>query len=48
MTFPLVLDLNAYVKSNEAQIDYRYELFSVMIHSGGALGGHYYAFIQFV
>lgn len=23
-----------------------YELFSVLIHSGGAMGGHYYAFIK--
>ena len=25
-----------------------YELFSVMIHSGNALGGHYYAYIKLV
>lgn len=23
-----------------------YELYSVLIHSGGAMGGHYYAFIR--
>lgn len=23
-----------------------YELFSVLVHSGGAMGGHYYAFIK--
>lgn len=23
-----------------------YELFSIMVHSGGALGGHYYNFIK--
>lgn len=26
--------------------EYTYELFSVMIHSGSALGGHYYAYIR--
>jgi len=26
--------------------DYVYELFAVLIHSGGALGGHYYAYIK--
>jgi len=26
--------------------DFIYELFSVMIHSGGAMGGHYYAYIK--
>lgn len=24
-----------------------YELFSVMIHSGGTFGGHYYAYIKY-
>ena len=44
MSFPLLLDLNGYVRARDA--DYRYELFSVMVHAGGALGGHYYAFIR--
>jgi len=25
-----------------------YELFSIMIHSGSAVGGHYYAYIKLV
>ncbi len=25
---------------------YVYELFSIMIHSGSAIGGHYYAYIK--
>lgn len=25
---------------------YKYELFSIMIHSGSASGGHYYAYIK--
>ena len=25
-----------------------YELFSIMVHSGGASGGHYYAYIKYV
>ena len=27
---------------------YDYELFSIMIHSGSAAGGHYYAYIKWV
>lgn len=30
----------------EAKGPYVYELFSIMIHSGSASGGHYYAFIK--
>ena len=26
--------------------EYVYELFSIMIHSGSAVGGHYYAYIK--
>jgi len=26
--------------------DLQYELFSVLVHSGGAMGGHYYTFIK--
>ena len=25
-----------------------YELFSIMVHSGGASGGHYFAYIKYV
>ena len=25
---------------------YMYELFSIMIHSGSAIGGHYYVYIR--
>mmetsp|Transcript_42854 Transcript_42854/g.41177 ORF Transcript_42854/g.41177 Transcript_42854/m.41177 type:complete len:139 (+) Transcript_42854:1457-1873(+) len=28
------------------QGDYIYELYSVLVHSGGAMGGHYYAYIK--
>ena len=34
--------IEAYIEQGE----YVYELFSVMIHSGSALGGHYYAYIK--
>jgi ubiquitin carboxyl-terminal hydrolase 47 len=42
------LDMNNFVVREEGStdIDYTYDLFSVMIHSGGALGGHYFAFIK--
>ncbi|XP_052243350.1 ubiquitin carboxyl-terminal hydrolase 47-like isoform X4 [Dreissena polymorpha] len=33
-------------KQAEAQGPYVYELFSIMIHSGSAAGGHYYAYIK--
>ena len=36
--------LSFFQDSNE----YVYELFSIMIHSGSALGGHYYAYIRLV
>ena len=26
--------------------DYVYELYSVLVHSGGAMGGHYYTYIK--
>ena len=26
---------------------YVYELFSIMVHSGSAIGGHYYAYIKY-
>lgn len=31
---------------HEIQGPYMYELFSIMIHSGSASGGHYYAYIK--
>ena len=49
VTFPTVLNLNPYIKASEdgaPEIDYTYELYAIMVHSGGALGGHYYAYIQ--
>lgn len=33
-------------RSLEPQGPYIYELFSIMIHSGSASGGHYYAYIK--
>lgn len=30
----------------QADPNYDYELFSIMIHSGSATGGHYYAYIK--
>ena len=32
--------------SRPFQGPYEYELFSIMIHSGSAAGGHYYAYIK--
>lgn len=44
ISFPFVLDMSKYV--NEPEGSMLYELFSVMIHSGSATGGHYYAYIK--
>lgn len=41
--FPNVLNIAPFVTSGE-QVEY--ELFSIMIHSGGAHGGHYFAYIK--
>ena len=30
----------------QAAVAFEYELFSIMVHSGGASGGHYYAYIK--
>lgn len=46
--------LDDFVNDAEAQQliadrgEYVYELFSIMIHSGSAVGGHYYAYIKYV
>jgi ubiquitin C-terminal hydrolase len=55
VTFPEVLDFKKYLKEPEEQTtddeglndkSTKYELFSIMIHSGSATGGHYYAYIK--
>jgi len=45
--FPMTLDMNPYMSSDtDTTVDNVYELFGVLIHHGGASGGHYYAFIR--
>lgn len=46
--FPLELDLSGFVHapSDDPQSDCRYALHSVLVHSGGASGGHYYAYVR--
>ncbi len=48
--FPLELDLKAYMEDSfKLQIENgytKYELFSVIIHSGSAYGGHYHTYIK--
>ncbi len=50
VTFPQVLDIKPYLSPStlDANPDTvtEYELFSIMIHSGSATGGHYYAYIH--
>ena len=43
---PLELHDNASDLKAQVASGYLYELFSIMIHSGSALGGHYYAYIK--
>ena len=46
--YPLELDLSAHLDAEAVELpeDCIYELKSVIIHRGGAYGGHYHAFIQ--
>lgn len=42
--FPREIDLSSFVTNDK--IDYIYDLFGVLVHSGGMHGGHYYAFLR--
>jgi uncharacterized UBP type Zn finger protein len=46
----LELDLKAYLDADlsgsVSEIETKYELKSIVIHRGGAMGGHYHAFIR--
>ncbi|EDV27142.1 uncharacterized protein TRIADDRAFT_54793 [Trichoplax adhaerens] len=44
VTFPYILNLSEFLEDQQTQLNY--ELFSIMIHSGSAVGGHYYAYIK--
>ncbi len=44
-SFPDTLDMSKYVTEIPAE-DALYELYSVVIHLGGAYGGHYHAYIR--
>ena len=46
--FPVELDLCSFVHAPSGQppTDCRYALHSVLVHSGGAGGGHYYAYVR--
>ncbi|MDP2439816.1 MAG: hypothetical protein Q8P67_29045, partial [archaeon] len=51
VTFPQVLDMAPVVQasgadSSDSDAPDQYELYAVCIHSGGAMGGHYYAFLK--
>lgn len=39
-------DNKSTASSNETTGQFQYELFAIMIHSGSASGGHYYAYIK--
>ena len=42
--FPKQIDLSKFV--NDKSKSYVYDLFGVLVHSGGTYGGHYYAFLR--
>ena len=48
--YPLELDMMQYMSEEAKQDanpdDFKYELKSIVIHRGGAYGGHYYAYIK--
>jgi len=47
LAFPLQFDIKPFLENPESEKNStQYSLFSVLIHSGGAMGGHYYAMIK--
>ncbi|XP_056151257.1 ubiquitin carboxyl-terminal hydrolase 40 [Lampris incognitus] len=45
--FPLTINLRPFCEQAEGEdLDYSYELFSVIIHKGGCYGGHYHVYIR--
>jgi len=48
LEFPFTLDMARYLDPNDVEEDsnLEYELLSVMVHVGGALAGHYFAYIR--
>ncbi|XP_019484780.1 PREDICTED: ubiquitin carboxyl-terminal hydrolase 40 isoform X2 [Hipposideros armiger] len=46
-TFPLRINLKPFCEQGELDdLEYMYDLFSVIIHKGGCYGGHYHAYIK--
>ncbi|XP_011726364.2 ubiquitin carboxyl-terminal hydrolase 40 isoform X1 [Macaca nemestrina] len=46
-TFPLRINLKPFCEQNELDdLEYMYDLFSVIIHKGGCYGGHYHVYIK--
>lgn len=46
VSFPEILNVKKYLPETSPEENCDYELFSIMIHSGSASGGHYYVFIK--
>ena len=48
--YPLELDMSPYVsdelRTTKSKEDLQYELKSIVVHRGGAHGGHYFAYIK--
>ena len=47
--FPNIFDASQFIEKNNENNDnesMEYELYSMMLHTGGALGGHYFAYIK--
>nr|XP_060639697.1 ubiquitin carboxyl-terminal hydrolase 40 isoform X1 [Anolis sagrei ordinatus]XP_060639705.1 ubiquitin carboxyl-terminal hydrolase 40 isoform X1 [Anolis sagrei ordinatus] len=46
-TFPIQINLKPFCEQTQLDdLEYMYELFSVIIHKGGCYGGHYHAYIR--
>ncbi|KAM8789556.1 ubiquitin carboxyl-terminal hydrolase 40 isoform 2-T3 [Rhynchonycteris naso] len=46
-TFPLRINLKPFCEQSDLDdLDYTYDLFSVIIHKGGCYGGHYHVYIK--
>ncbi|XP_057601154.1 ubiquitin carboxyl-terminal hydrolase 40 isoform X1 [Hippopotamus amphibius kiboko] len=46
-TFPLQINLKPFCEQSELDdLEYMYDLFSVIIHKGGCYGGHYHVYIK--
>lgn len=46
VTFPALLDMKPFLIPTATVDNCKYELYSVLVHHGTAMGGHYFAYIK--